>query len=311
MSCLAGSGRFGLGILVEAMNPVRTEIIDQVDDGADAPGQRISPVNKPDLAAQIHDGDDIGDPDHTPYGQHDAHGDEGLACPPAYGGHGMGEGQQAVEQRRCSGLTDAQLYDSGSLVEESDEAGGEHITAHPDELGQQHCCKDAEPSALFGPVVLPGTQILADKGGAGHVEAGDGQEGEAFDLGMGSIGGHGQLAEGIDLGLDDHVGKRDDGILYTGGKPIPNDFPEHVFLKTDLSPFYSENIALFEQMGHAEYHAGGLRDDSGQSSRPDALTEDREEQQVQQDVQQGREDEIVQRTAAVPQSVHDAPADIV
>ena len=299
------------GFLVEPMHPVRPQIVDQVDHRADAPCQRVSPVNVSDFPCQLHHGDNISDPDHAPDRQHDEHGHKGLPRAPADSGHGVGECKQTVEQCDGTGLTDSEFYDSGSLVEQRDEPGSKNIAAYAYELRQKHGGKDAEAGAFFCPVVLLCPQILADEGGACHIEAGDGQECKAFDLGMGAIGRHSQLSEGIDLGLHDHVGESDDGILDAGGQSVAYDLYEHIFFETDLFPFHGKDISFFQQMGHAEHHAGSLRDDRGQSRGPDPLMEDCQKQQIQHNVEQGGEDQVVQRSAAVPQRVHDASADIV
>ena len=50
--------------------------------------------------------------------------------------------------------------------------------------------RDAEHRAFFRPVILPGAQVLADEGGHGQREAGDGQKAEALDLGVSPAAGH-------------------------------------------------------------------------------------------------------------------------
>lgn len=206
------------------MDPVGFEIVNEVDDGTDAPGQGIGPIYISDFSGKVHDCCDVEDTDHAPYREHDAHGNEGFSCPSAYRRYGVRKCQQAVEQGHCVGLTHAKLYDSWSLIEKSDQFGSKQVAAHADEFCEKHCRKDAEASSLFGPVVLLGPQILTDEGGACHVKAGDGQEGKTFNFCMGAVGRHGKLSEGVDLGLHDDVGESDHGILYPGGQSVTYDF---------------------------------------------------------------------------------------
>ena len=64
-------------------------------------------------------------------------------------------------------------------------------------------------------------------------------------------------------------------------------------------------------MDKAEHHADRLRDGRGGGRRPDAPVEYGDEQQVEHDVDQRRENQVVQRAAAVAQRVHDALAGVV
>ena len=76
------------------MHPVGPQIIDQVDHRADAPGQRVCPVDISDLAHQIHNRRYVGNPQYAPYGEHDNHGNEGLSRSPADSGDRMGKCQK-------------------------------------------------------------------------------------------------------------------------------------------------------------------------------------------------------------------------
>ena len=85
-------------------------------------------------------------------------------------------------------------------------------------------------------------QILADEGGERHGEAGNRKKAEAFDFGVRAEAGHGHFAEGIDIGLYDHIGKGDDGILDSGGKPQVEDLQQDRAVDADV--FYLQTVDI-------------------------------------------------------------------
>ena len=206
------------------MHPVRTQVIDEVQHGADAPGQRVGPVNIANLAAQAHHGCNVTDPQHAPDGEHNEHRRKCFARATADGGDRMGISQQEIKQRHRPCLLHAKGNYARIAVKKADALRGKHIIARPDCLCQEYCGEDGKARAFLGPPIFLGSQVLADKGGTGHVETGNRQEGEAFNLGMDAIGSHRQLAEGIDLGLHYNICKGNHGILYARGQAITQDF---------------------------------------------------------------------------------------
>ena len=107
--------------------------------------------------------------------------------------------QQAEEQRYRACLADTQFNNAGVGVKQPYQPGCKNIAEHTDRFRQHHCGQNAETRPLLRPVVLPGAQVLADKGRTGHIEAGDWQECKALNLGMGAVSSHSQLSERVNL----------------------------------------------------------------------------------------------------------------
>ena len=128
---------------------------------------------------------------------------------------------------------------------------------------------------------------------------------------MSAVGRHGQLAEGINLGLDDDIGEGNHGVLHPGGQSVADDLREHVPVEPNLPQLHREDITLPQQIGHAQHHAPRLGQHRGHRRRPDTPVEHRQEQPIQENVQQRGKNQVIQRPAAVPQGVDDAAADIV
>ena len=166
--------------------------------------------------------------------------------------------QQAEKQRNCARLADPQLDHAGIRVKQSYELRREYVTTYADSLRQHHGRKNTEARPLLRPVILFCPQVLADKGSTGHIKACDGQERKTFNLRMGAVSRHCQLSEGIDLGLDDDIGKGDDGILHPRRKSVMDDFLQHITVKPYFSPLYSEYISFSHQVPQAQDHAGRL-----------------------------------------------------
>jgi len=159
--------------------------------------------------------------------------------------------------------------------------------------------------------VKPGTEVLPDKSRQRHGEAGNRQEREALQLGVRAVGRHGDLAEGIDVGLDNDVCKADDGVLHAGRQAVADDLTEHFAVDMQLFQLDLIDRTLLHQMDHAQDHADGLRDRRGDGSRPHAPMERADKQQIEHNIGKGRNDQIIERPLAVTEGVHDALAHIV
>lgn len=298
-------------LLVEAVDPVGEVVVEEVDDRAERPGDGVGHVDILDLVDDAHDDGDIRDPDHTPEQQHDDHRHESLARAAADRCDGMGVGEQAEEQRGRAHLPRAEGDDVRRGAEEGDELRREQIHRHADQLRDDDGGDDAEARTLLGAVMQTGTEILADKGRQRHGEARDGQESEALQLGIRAVGGHGDLAEGVDVGLHDDVGKADDRVLHAGGQAVADDLAEHFAVDAQLLRLQLIDRALFHQMDEAQHHAHGLRDRRGDGRGPHAPAEAADEQQIEHDIGQRRDDEVIERPLAVAKRVHDARAHVV
>ena len=296
---------------VESVLPVGEQEIEQIDHRADGPCEGIRPVDVDDLVPPLHHHRDVEDAEHAPHAQHDGHGHEGLSGAPAHAGDGVGERQQAVEQADGACLQHAQLDDLRRPGEQLYQPRRPQIGGHADDLRNDGCRRDAENSALSGTGLHARAQILPHIGGDGHGEAGDGQEGEALDLGVRAVGGGGHLAEGVDVGLHHHVGKADDGILNTGGQTVAQDLPQQRAVHPQGGQLQLVDGTLLGKVHDAQHGAECLGDDGGQRRRPHAPAQHRHEQQVQHHVGQGGDDQEVQRALAVTQRVHDACKGIV
>ena len=207
---------------VKGVYPVCFQEIDQEYDGTAGPGNGICPGNGGQLVDELNRNGDIADTDEAPADHHGNHGHSCLAGTAHDSGDAVGESQEEVEQTDSSGVHGAVGYNLGAIVEEGDEVRSENIGGNTDGFCHDAGAGNTESNTLSYPVMLMSTQILADKGGQSHGEAGDGQESKAFDLGMGTAAGHGGRAEAVDVGLDYQIGKTDDRILNTGGQAEPD-----------------------------------------------------------------------------------------
>lgn len=214
--------------------PVRLKQIKQKHDRTQAPGQRVGPEDHPDGRDEVNGDGDIGDTDHTPADHHDDHGDDGFSGTPEDSGGAVGEGQQEVEKSCSPGLEGSIPDDLGGSVEGRDHVRNEEKHGHTYQLCQGDGAEHAEPGSFFHPVISFCTDILAGKGSHGEGEAGHRKESKAFHLGVGAAAGHGHFSEGIDVGLDHHVGQGDDGILKACRKTVGDDLPEHKTIHADL-----------------------------------------------------------------------------
>ena len=202
----------------------------------------------------------------------------------------------------------------GSLLNSEISHGASRIDiriGHAHHLGHDQAAQNAKARAAPGAVVLPGAQVLADKGGQGQREAVDGQEAEALDLGIGAAAGHGHGAVEVDGGLHDHVGDGDDGILNSGGDAQREQLTKRPGMKAHLPEPDAIGTGDVGQPPESQHRAGRLRNHRGQGGAVHAHAEAGDEEQVQHHVDHRGHDQVVQGVTAVAHGLEDARRRIV
>ena len=293
------------------MEPVGADIVDDQKDRTEQPRQRIDPVDHVDRAEIRHRDGDERHAHHAPENQHRQHRDRGLARAAQHRRETVRGRQQEKEDRTDLRLSDTEGDRLRLLGEGADQIGRGEIDRNADQLRRRNGTENAEAGALLGPVVFARAQILAHKGGQRHLKAGDRQEGEALDLGIGAAAGDGHGAEGVDVGLYHDVGNGDDRVLQAGGQTVAYDQHRHLPVKADLPDHDPVAVVRSQKLHGAEDRADELSQDRGQRGARHAQREHRHKQQVQHHVQSRGDDQVHQRAAAVAHGTHDAAQGIV
>ena len=294
------------------MYPVGFQEVDQEHDAAAGPGDGIGPGDRFQPVHEVQGDGDIADPDQAPADQHSDHGHRGLARAPHDARDAMGEGQQAIEQADGPHMPHAKIDDFGGIVKNPDQLGCEQVGTDTDQLRHNAGAGDAEAHTLLYPVVFAGTQVLAHEGGKGLAEAGDGQEGEAFQLGIGAAACHSRRAETVDAALNHQIRHGDDGILDTGGQAEADDIFQAGQIKADLPDVHLVGrVFCPQQVDAAEGGTDTLGDGSRHGSGAHTPLKAAHKQQVQHNIHASGEYQIIQGMTAVAHSVEDTHEDIV
>ena len=291
--------------------PVRLLIVQQKRGGAESPGKGIHPVYHLDTVGEGDGNGEEGHPHHAPEHHHDDHGDHGPSRSPQNRGNGVGKRQQAVKQRRRPGLFHPKADHLRGGVKGRDHLRGKYKHHDPDQLRQDDGHQNPKAGPLLRPLKLPCAQILPHKGGQRHRKAVDGQEAKALHLGIGAVARHGGLAEGVDIGLHDHVGKGNDGILHAGGKADPDHLDQDPFVKADLPQPQTVVFLRPQQLDQAQQSADHLGNDRGQGGAAYPCMERRDKRQVQHQIDHRGDDQVVQRMAAVPHRLQNPHEDVI
>jgi len=99
--------------------------------------------------------------------------------------------------------------------------------------------------------------------------------------------------------------------LYAGGQAVSYDFPKTLFVKANLPDHHLVRAVDAKQMDKAKQGTNTLGDSGCHSGGTHIHIQNTHKQQVQNDVDAGRDHQIIQRMAAVPNGVEDAHKDIV
>ena len=293
------------------MHPIHLQKVDQEHHRADKPGQRVSPEHHRDLFHQCHCDGDVGDPQEAPAAQHGKHGHTCLSGTAHDGCDAVGEGQKEIKQGHGAGLSHTEADHLWIVVKEGDQVGREDVNTYADDFGHQHGADETKGCSFFGAFILPCTQILSHEGGQCHGKAGHREEGEAFDLGVGTAAGHRGDVEQVDLGLDHHIRDADHRVLQTGGQTKRDDFTEFAGVKANLLQRDTVDGVVTDQPGKTEHCAESLGNNCRQCCGGNAPLKHSDEQQIQNHVGEGRDDQIIQRVAAVAHRLQNTHCDIV
>lgn len=259
----------------------------------------------------LPDGHQHQHPDGAPADQHDQHGHHGLAQAPEHGGGHVGKAQQAEEQGANPAPEHPVGDDVGVLVEGGHQLGREEEDDEPDDLHGRHGAEQAEADALLHPIQLLGADVLGDEGGHGHGEGRDRQEGEALHLSIGADARHGGGGEGVDIGLNEHVGKVDHRVLHRRGQAEQHDLSEPPPVEPDLAKGDADVPGLAQQADHDQQRGDPLGHDGGDGRPVHAHVKDADQGDVQDHVDGGAGDEVIEGMGGVAAGLQDAHEDVV
>ena len=166
---------------------------------------------------------------------------------------------------------------------------------------------DADPQGLVHPLLYPvqlsGAEILSGEGGNRHADAHHRKDVESVDLQVSPEAGHRRCPEAVDAGLYQHVGDGDDRVLDSCRKahldnPNAHHLVEADFLQGDLIGF----ICL-QQEAHGEHAGNELAEYRSEGRTGNAHPQEGYQDNIQDDIGDGSDGQIDQRTLGVSHSI--------
>ena len=152
---------------------------------------------------------------------------------------------------------------------------------------------------------------MTDKGRDGNAERTHQHPEHRIDFAVGCPSGHRGRAEGVDGGLNQHVGDAEQRGLDARRQPDFDDVPQYGQMEADFP--YRQLVAFARACQKTEHQqrADGLRENGGQSRAGDAHMKHKDEQQVEYKIGQRADDQNVQRPPRIADGAQDAGADVV
>ena len=234
------------------MEPVSFEIIVSKNNAAKEPGKGICPINGVDYREEAYRDGDIGYADYAPAKEHCIHGHFGSSCAAHNRRNRMRKGKKEEEKGFRSHLVNADCHNGGVIVEKRDYPRGDYPKDNAQNFGGSHGCKDSEAGAFKGSFVVSCAKVLADKGGYRHGERHYRNEDKSFDFGIGTASGHGIVAKGVYVGLDNNVGNGDDGVVDAGRDSLVKNFFKAGHIKADFAGVELIITFAFDELSEAE-----------------------------------------------------------
>ena len=293
------------------MDPVCFQEIDEEDDAAGGPGDRVGPGNCGEPVDEFYGDGYIGHPQDAPACQHNKHGNGCFAGTSQDRGNTMGKCQQRIEKADGPHMLCAKGGGCFRFAEKANELAREQVTEDPDHLRAGTAAQDSEGHAFFDPLMLSGAQILSHESGQRLGKAVDRQKNEALQLGVRAAACHSFLAEAVDICLNDHIGKGDHAELHARGKTVMDDLQKAFSVETDLSDADPIRRVDPKQMDKAQHRADTLSNGGGNGGGAYTPTKPRHKQHIQGNINNGGGDQVIQRMLAVAHGMEDSHKNVV
>ena len=304
MLCGASTGE---GALTPAVQEVG-----HLDHAAEDPADRIAQAHH-----QRRIGHEAGDDEQVDLayghegGQHDDHGGPGIA--PAAQGAGQRVVDAVCQQEEGVGPQEqhAELDHRGILGEQPHGGPGEDEQEQRYDQRDAHGQGDAGDGAPVGALLLFSADVLADEGRGGHGGALHRQQDELVQLVVAAPPGHAAGAEGVDVGLHEHVGEGGDHRLDGRGQAHGEHPLQDRAVDAQVPPDQAVDVLSAGQQPERQHGRDQLGEDRGVGDARDARLQAEDEGQVQYDVQHAGQDQEHQRAGGIAHGPEDAAAHVV
>ena len=170
----------------------------------------------------------------------------------------------------------------------------------------------AEYQRPVHPAALPRAVVLAGEGQVRLIKGVHGYVDEPLDIGGSRRPGHdGRGAEGVDGGLDHHIGQGEYNSLETGRQSHLQDPFHNTLVQMQLPQVQMQRPLIPHQA--AQHQQGGhrLRDDGSQRHSRHTHPEHDDKQQIQRHIGHSGDSQVVQRTPGVPLGPKDGRAEVI
>ena len=161
------------------------------------------------------------------------------------------------------------------------------------------------------PLFVSRAVVLAGEADGGLMEGVHGGIDEALDVAGSRISRHGHGAEGIDGGLDQHVGDGKDRALHSRGKADADHQDQAGFMDLQFVQVQAVHAFLADQAAQDQKGGNALGDHGGDGHAGDAHMENDDEDQVQDDVHHAGGEQEVQGAFGVAHRPQDGRAEVV
>ena len=291
--------------------PSEVPQVEQIDNGTERPGDRVDPDRQQDIVVNLSDRHQRHHTHSAPAGQHDYGRHHRLAYPPHHGGAYMRKAAEAEEKAADLSAQRAVMNDLRIRVKEGhklrakeDHEGAERL--HHKDRGDQTETDSLPHAALFS-----GAEVLCHEGAHGHGKSVDRQEDEALKLCRCADAGHRHLAEGVDVGLDHHVGEVDHAGLQRCRQADLNDLHELPAVKADLLRLKTDHFVRLQQAPHHQGSTHKLADDGRKSRAFHTHMQEADEAKVKDCVQHRAEDQVIERVLGIAARLQNADEQVV
>lgn len=289
----------------------RVQVGQRMDQRRQDPGHRIGQKQDILCGHPCKNGCKPQDPEQAGAGQGDDHGRERVAKSPHDTHDDFHDPAEKIggadPEEPCASCRD----DGGVCGIDAKERFSQQVDAHThDEPDHGHQPQSGKEDPV-DPVCFPGAGVLACEADRRLMDCIHGDIDKLLDAHGSAVAGHDDGAEGIDGGLDQHIGKGEQRSLYSGRQPDLHHPAQTERVDVELSDIEPAGTLHPAQTEQDQYGTDALGNDRCQRYAGHIHVQDDDEEQVQYHVHHTGHGQEVQRLSGISGGPQDGAPEVV
>ncbi len=234
------------------------QIIKNKQYGSGQPGDRIAEDDRIHCRPDLKRAQQPQDPEKAYAAQRDQCRDQHIADPAQRAGEHFYKYKEHIARRDQRHHFTADPDDVGVIRKDPEQGCAQRQEENHQHNRDQSVHPQADPDALFYPVIFAGTEVLAHKGGDGNPDCSADHPEHRVQLSIYRPCRNRIRSEIVQRGLDEDIGKAVHDGLKSGGHTDTQQRSQYICVEPELSQGQPEDAAGYHQLSRHQHRAGSL-----------------------------------------------------